>query len=644
MSGSIHNLQARLEALRGPEALQALRALSHALSELDTPSRDEVLVGGPADLLLAAAMACSDEADLAGNAGRLARLAEPDLPADPVRQALVQLMIGLSAFHTGQFQASNEACDLGVQRLRSVAAPLLRAKLLAQQAVASKHLGRRDEALSQNLRALDHVAEDRSVDGIEVRATLHNNIGVLLLAQGDQPAAIRHLRRALEEAEDSAGTEAFRVMVHLNLGRLLLRGGDHPDEAAAHVERGAQLAEEVDSQTMRLRAQSSLASVRRSQGRLEEALSLLAPVIASWEQAEAPHALAEALLARGRVHLDLDGEQTEPDVVRAFELAEQSGAFDLMLEACQVVTVLLERRGRFAEACRWHARRHELEKRQYDQEKSARVEEMHARHRVEQAEHDLIEARDRAEAASNAKSGFLAITSHELRTPLNAIIGYTELLLDDAEHGVASTPDELASDLTHIHASALALHRLIDRILTLTSLGDGEGVVVPTLVDVGAHLRGTLASLEPTVQEQGNTLITVLDPSLEREPMRTDPAHLTQIVQHLVDNAAAFTDGGQVTVTAQRDGDRLQIDVQDTGTGFEPGSLNLLLRPFQQTDMSYTRMHEGLGIGLTLCRHECDLLGGHLSAISEVGVGSTFRVQLPWVLVIEEEATSATTG
>jgi len=628
MVQGIHTAGERLSALRGAEAWLELQRLSRQLVPLADDELDAVLTDAPADVVLAAAMAASDVIDRAPMAGPLASRAEVLRRPDPTRFAVICLMRAITGFRAGDFMVCIRQCEQGQRRLGHLEIPSLRAPLLAQQAVASKHLGRREDALRQNLAALRYASNDDTPRGRNVRATLHNNIGVLLLAQGDQEAAVRYLEQAIVEAAGAEDLEGFSTMIHLNLGRLLLREGGDPARAAEHLQRGAELANEAGSVMMQMRARVSLALVRRRQGRLQEALALLDPVVAHWTDGDAPLALASALLSRGRLYTDLGLPQAEDDLVGAFQSAESTESFDLMLEATQALVTFLEGQERFAEACGWHHRRHELERMQFDREKSARMEEMHARHRVEQAEQELIVARDRAEAASRAKSGFLAVTSHELRTPLNAIVGYTELLMDDVAEGFP--PEDLGADLGQIHTSAMRLQRLIDRILLLTSLGEGEHALEEVDIDVGPSLRTLLEGLEPTVVARGNRLFVELDPSLDTHTMRTDPGHLVQIVQHLVDNAAAFTEGGTVTVTARRDQDVLVVEVRDTGKGFDASSLDELIQPFQQTDMSYTRAHEGLGLGLTLCRHQVDLLGGVLAAESSPGEGATFRVTLPW--------------
>lgn len=629
MLDSIHSVQERLQGLEGGEACAAMQRLAEELATLPTDARMAFAVEGGPDAWIAMARVCNEE-EAAKTAGHYARKALT-ASTGPARRAMALLELAVSLFNDGAFAEVIDLCRMGMAACDGLSppVPLLRAQLEAQSAIAFKHIGRRDEALACNFAALARLpaATDRVVQ--ELRATLHNNIAVILLTQGDTSSAIQHFELGIEVAEQLHGTESIRVMQHLNLGRILLTEGDHTG-AAHHLERGSDLAAEVGSVSMRLRAAQSLAMARRNQGRPEEALALMEPVLAHWEADGASLSLASALLSRGRILADLGRRDAERDLERAYQIGEASSSFDILLESAQLLTQFLEARGRYFDACTWHERRHAHEKEQYDLERTARMEEMKARHRVEQAESDLVAAKELAEAASRAKSQFLAVTSHELRTPLNAIIGYTELLGDDAADGVIPTADELGADIGRIHTAAQRLQRLIDRILALSSLGDGRTPLRLENLDARALLADTIERLRPAAEESGNTLIVELSDDLSARPMRTDPMHLAQVLQHLVDNAGSFTQNGSITVRAGVSGGALHLQVIDTGVGFDASALETLTQPFHQTDMSYTRGHEGLGLGLALCSHQCDLLGGSLTATSIVGKGSTFVVRLPW--------------
>lgn len=233
-----------------------------------------------------------------------------------------------------------------------------------------------------------------------------------------------------------------------------------------------------------------------------------------------------------------------------------------------------------------------------------------------------------AEAASAAKSLFLATVSHELRTPLNAMLGYAQLL--QLEAGVAGHTS-IREDLDRLVGAGRHLTAVINNILDFSKIEQGKVDVLLEWVALDGLLREVVALLEPAAAERGNRLELAIEGSIGS--ISTDPSKLRQILFNLLSNAVKFTENGQIWVRARRlqasPEPGIELRVEDTGIGIAAEHLPLLFRPFEQADGSITRRYGGTGLGLVVSRQLAELLGGTLTVSSQPGQGSTFRVFLP---------------
>ncbi len=240
-------------------------------------------------------------------------------------------------------------------------------------------------------------------------------------------------------------------------------------------------------------------------------------------------------------------------------------------------------------------------------------------------EAELQKAKDTAESANVAKSAFLANMSHELRTPLNAIIGYSEMLQEEAADQGQST---FVPDLQKISGSGRHLLTLINDILDLSKIEAGkmeldlQAFALSELVQEVAH------TIQPMVLKKNNILKILSQPDLGL--MYSDPGKVRQNLLNLLSNACKFTENGTISLEVVRQSPAsIVFRVTDTGIGMSPVQINKLFQPFTQADSSTTRRFGGTGLGLTITRSFCQMLGGEVSVESEVGKGSTFTMMLP---------------
>ncbi|MCI3134539.1 hybrid sensor histidine kinase/response regulator [Phenylobacterium aquaticum] len=249
-------------------------------------------------------------------------------------------------------------------------------------------------------------------------------------------------------------------------------------------------------------------------------------------------------------------------------------------------------------------------------------------------EAELTEARRRAEAAAAAKSDFLANMTHELRTPLNAIIGFS---------GILGRSDRLGpEDARHarlIHDASQSLLELVNDVLDFSKLEAGAAELEAHPFDP-AEIAASVTSLLAD-QALGRGLDLRLEVLGQTRPVMGDGARIRQVLMNFLSNAMKFTNAGSVGVRMEQTpagdaGDRLRVEVTDTGIGVAPDQIGHLFDRFTQADASVSRRYGGTGLGLAICKRNIELMGGTLGVDSQPGEGSTFWFEL--TLPLAEDA------
>lgn len=243
---------------------------------------------------------------------------------------------------------------------------------------------------------------------------------------------------------------------------------------------------------------------------------------------------------------------------------------------------------------------------------------------IQQREVSLRAARERAEAADQVKSTFLASMSHELRTPLNAIINFTKFV---AKGDLGPVNEEQEETLMEVVDSGRHLLNLINDVLDMSKIESGSlTLFVMDDVDMQQVIKQVVSTGRSLLHEKSVELIADVSPDLPR--IRGDKQRLTQVFLNIISNACKFTEQGEITVRAYRDNADVVISVADTGPGIAPDDHGLVFEAFKQTT-SGLRQGGGTGLGMPITKSLVESHGGTIELESALGEGTTFTITLP---------------
>ncbi|MEM7585514.1 MAG: tetratricopeptide repeat protein [Acidobacteriota bacterium] len=511
--------------------------------------------------------------------------------------------IGLVYFGNGDYTEAVAFFERALDLKRKIGNQESVTKTLSNLGYAHFHLEEYEVALRYQTEALE-LSE--AIDFDKGIAYALNLIGDIQRAMGKSQAARSTYQRSLELYRES-GDQRGVVMVLNNLGAVHRDLGDLETAAKMLVE-ATIFGREIGAKLQLRDAFDLLAAVRVEQGKFADALDIYKRSVAYNDEILGEE--SQRQLAEMKVRYDSERRAQEIELLRRdnsiqeIELrrgSQRRTALAVALFLAALIAALL-----------WVL---------YRQNRQTNA-------RLAAKNQEAENARAAALEANQAKSLFLANMSHELRTPLTAIIGYSDLLIEDAE---AAGETQTLRDLQNIRGSGKHLMTLINGVLDLSKIEAGKMTLSTTYFKIPALIESVVNTIQPLADKSRNRLVVEVPDGIGS--MLADETKVRQTLFNLLSNACKFCRDGEVNLVVERRGtgevSRIVFSVHDTGIGMSTDQLERAFDEFEQADSSTQRQFGGTGLGLPISRKFARMMGGEVTATSTLGEGSTFVLDLP---------------